>query len=115
MIKALVRTGHDARPLAVTLVTRSALATYDTEPTAPAHAGLHGLFGSLGQEYTNWSVRRTDLDTADPAEDLAGTSGPRGERHPGAPRPASGWSGAGCRSSPAPNKGTRTGKAVSTS
>ncbi|MEV5203142.1 SDR family NAD(P)-dependent oxidoreductase [Streptomyces sp. NPDC053720] len=70
MIKALVRTGHDARPLAVTLVTRSALATYDTEPTAPAHAGLHGLFGSLGQEYTNWSVRRTDLDTADPAEDL---------------------------------------------
>ncbi|WP_406003970.1 SDR family NAD(P)-dependent oxidoreductase [Streptomyces sp. NBC_00987] len=70
MIKALVRTGHDARPLAVTLVTRSALATYDTEPTAPAHAGLHGLFGSLGQEYTNWSVRRADLDTADPGADL---------------------------------------------
>ncbi|MFJ1713851.1 SDR family NAD(P)-dependent oxidoreductase [Streptomyces sp. NPDC088260] len=70
MIKALVRTGHDARPLAATLVTRSALATYDTEPTAPAHAGLHGLFGSLGQEYTNWSVRRTDLDTADLPEDL---------------------------------------------
>lgn len=71
MIKALVRTGHDARPLTVTLVTRSALATYDTEPTAPAHAGLHGLFGSLGQEYANWSVRRTDLDTADLPEDLA--------------------------------------------
>ncbi|MFJ4966514.1 SDR family NAD(P)-dependent oxidoreductase [Streptomyces sp. NPDC088729] len=70
MIKALVRTGHDARPLGVTLVTRSALATHDTEPTAPAHAGLHGLFGSLGQEYANWSVRRTDLDTAELPEDL---------------------------------------------
>ncbi|MFB6877490.1 SDR family NAD(P)-dependent oxidoreductase [Streptomyces sp. NPDC056323] len=70
MIKALVRTGHDARPLGVTLVTRGAVATYDTEPTAPAHAGLHGLFGSLGQEYTNWSVRRTDLDSADLPEDL---------------------------------------------
>ncbi|MGW1409041.1 SDR family NAD(P)-dependent oxidoreductase [Streptomyces sp. NPDC002403] len=71
MIKALVRTGHDAQPLALTLVTRSALATHDTEPTAPAHAGLHGLFGSLGQEYTNWSVRRTDLDTADLPEGLS--------------------------------------------
>ncbi|MFJ7193998.1 MULTISPECIES: SDR family NAD(P)-dependent oxidoreductase [unclassified Streptomyces] len=71
MIKALVRTGHDAQALALTLVTRSALATHDTEPTAPAHAGLHGLFGSLGQEYTNWSVRRTDLDTADLPEELS--------------------------------------------
>ncbi|MEE1769452.1 SDR family NAD(P)-dependent oxidoreductase [Streptomyces sp. JV185] len=71
MIKALVRTGHDAQALTLTLVTRSTLATYDTEPTAPAHAGLHGLFGSLGQEYTNWSVRRTDLDTADLPEELS--------------------------------------------
>ncbi|MEV6074719.1 SDR family NAD(P)-dependent oxidoreductase [Streptomyces sp. NPDC052069] len=70
MVKALVRTGHDARPLVVTLVTRRALATYDTESTAPAHAGLHGLFGSLGREYAHWSVRRTDLDTPDLPEDL---------------------------------------------
>ncbi|MFJ2132669.1 SDR family NAD(P)-dependent oxidoreductase [Streptomyces sp. NPDC087845] len=70
MIKALIRTGHDARPLAITLVTRRALATHDTEPTAPAHAGLHGLFGSLAHEYAHWSVHRTDLDTATPPADL---------------------------------------------
>ncbi|MEU0841673.1 SDR family NAD(P)-dependent oxidoreductase [Streptomyces sp. NPDC005962] len=71
MIKALVRTGHDARPLVLTLVTHRALATHDTESTAPAHAGLHGLFGSLGHEFANWSVRRTDLDTADVPEALS--------------------------------------------
>ncbi|MCX4966615.1 SDR family NAD(P)-dependent oxidoreductase [Streptomyces sp. NBC_00654] len=75
MIKALVRTGHDARPLTVTLITRRAMATYDSEPAAPAHAGLHGLFGSLGQEYANWSVRRIDLDTTDLPEDLAALPG----------------------------------------
>ncbi|MFF9398978.1 SDR family NAD(P)-dependent oxidoreductase [Streptomyces sp. NPDC014744] len=70
LIKALLRTGHDARPLGITLVTRRALATYDTEPTAPAHAGLHGLFGSLGHEYTHWSVHRTDLGTTTLPGDL---------------------------------------------
>ncbi|MEU7163984.1 SDR family NAD(P)-dependent oxidoreductase [Streptomyces morookaense] len=62
MIKALVRTGHDARPLGITLVTRRALVTHTGEDVRPAHAGLHGLFGSLGREYTHWTVRRTDLD-----------------------------------------------------
>lgn len=73
--KALVRTGHDARGLRITLVTRRALATYDDEPTAPAHAGLHGFFGSLAQEYANWSVRRADLDTAELPDDLLALPG----------------------------------------
>ncbi|MEV4922760.1 SDR family NAD(P)-dependent oxidoreductase [Streptomyces roseoverticillatus] len=62
MIKALVRTGHDARPLGITLVTHRALPTHAHEDIRPAHAGLHGLFGSLGREHTNWTVRRVDLD-----------------------------------------------------
>ncbi|MET9414603.1 SDR family NAD(P)-dependent oxidoreductase [Streptomyces klenkii] len=70
MIKALVRTGHDARPLGITLVTHRALATHAHEDIRPAHAGLHGLFGSLGREYTNWTVRRTDLDGTDWPTDL---------------------------------------------
>ncbi|MER5408927.1 SDR family NAD(P)-dependent oxidoreductase [Streptomyces sp. NPDC002769] len=61
MIKSLLRTDHDRRPLSITLVTRHALATHTNERPRPAHAGLHGLFGSLAQEYTNWSVRRVDL------------------------------------------------------
>ncbi|MYR11741.1 SDR family NAD(P)-dependent oxidoreductase, partial [Streptomyces sp. SID724] len=77
--KALVRTGHDARPLRITLVTRRALATYDDEPTAPAHAGLHGFFGSLAQEYANWSVRRADLDTDELPHDLLALPGRTGD------------------------------------
>ncbi|ARZ71657.1 polyketide synthase [Streptomyces albireticuli] len=70
MIKALVRTGHDARPLGITLVTHRALATHAHEDVRPAHAGLHGLFGSLGREYTHWTVRRVDLDGTDWPADL---------------------------------------------
>ncbi|MER5555528.1 SDR family NAD(P)-dependent oxidoreductase [Streptomyces sp. NPDC002793] len=77
-VKALIRTGHDARQLGITLVTRRTLATHDIELTAPAHAGLHGLFGSLGQEYANWSVRRADLDTAELPDDLLALPGHSG-------------------------------------
>ncbi|PAU45221.1 SDR family NAD(P)-dependent oxidoreductase, partial [Streptomyces albireticuli] len=70
MVKALVRTGHDARPLGITLVTHRALATHAHEDVHPAHAGLHGLFGSLGREYTHWTVRRVDLDGTDWPADL---------------------------------------------
>ncbi|WP_240351255.1 SDR family NAD(P)-dependent oxidoreductase [Streptomyces olivoreticuli] len=70
MIKALVRTGHDARPLGITLVTHRALATHAHEDVSPAHAGLHGLFGSVGLEHTHWTVRRVDLDGTDWPTDL---------------------------------------------
>jgi hypothetical protein len=70
MVKALLRTRHDARPLGLTLVTRRAVPAHATDEIRPAHAGLHGLFGSLAQEYPNWTVRRLDLDgdTAWPAD-----------------------------------------------
>ncbi|WP_416970861.1 SDR family NAD(P)-dependent oxidoreductase [Streptomyces sp. 4F14] len=72
MVKALLSTGADARPLGVTLVTQSALATYPGEATRPAHAALHGLFGSLENEYGHWSVRRVDLDHLDDMDGLSG-------------------------------------------
>ncbi|MFE7277378.1 SDR family NAD(P)-dependent oxidoreductase [Streptomyces sp. NPDC057623] len=76
MVKALLRAGGDARSLGVTLVTRRALATYAGEATRPAHAALHGLFGSLEREYGHWTVRRVDLDeTAELADIPARTSG----------------------------------------
>ncbi|MFF2945451.1 SDR family NAD(P)-dependent oxidoreductase [Streptomyces niveus] len=62
VIKALLRVGYDARALGITLVTRGALATHAVEETRPAHAGLHGLFGSLAREYTRWTVRRVDIE-----------------------------------------------------
>ncbi|MEE6265608.1 SDR family NAD(P)-dependent oxidoreductase [Streptomyces diastatochromogenes] len=70
MIKGLLRAEYDRRPLGITLVTRWALATHPAEPASPAHAGLHGLFGSLAQEYPNWTVRRADLADDPWPEDL---------------------------------------------
>ncbi|MGW1784018.1 SDR family NAD(P)-dependent oxidoreductase [Streptomyces sp. NPDC002143] len=73
MVKALLRADGGTRSLGITLLTRSALATYPGEATRPAHAGLHGLFGSLEREYGHWTVRRVDLDeAAETAEALAG-------------------------------------------
>ncbi|WP_406012013.1 SDR family NAD(P)-dependent oxidoreductase [Streptomyces sp. NBC_00984] len=71
MIKALVGAGYDARPLGITLITTRALATHALDPVQPAHAGLHGLFGSLGREYPQWTVRRVDLDGPEWPADLA--------------------------------------------
>ncbi|MFJ2867945.1 SDR family NAD(P)-dependent oxidoreductase [Kitasatospora sp. NPDC087314] len=70
MIKALIGAGYDARPLGITLVTTRALATHADDPVQPAHAGLHGLFGSLGREYAQWTVRRVDLDGPEWPADL---------------------------------------------
>ncbi|MFJ2811696.1 SDR family NAD(P)-dependent oxidoreductase [Kitasatospora sp. NPDC087271] len=70
LIKALIGAGYDARPLGITLVTTRALATHADDPVQPAHAGLHGLFGSLGREYEQWTVRRVDLDGPDWPADL---------------------------------------------
>ncbi|GAB7028627.1 hypothetical protein JCM4914_00880 [Streptomyces platensis subsp. malvinus] len=64
LVKALLLTGHDARSLGLTLVTRGALATHPGEVTRPAHAGLHGLFGAIEREYGHWTVRRVDFDNA---------------------------------------------------
>ncbi|WP_424216094.1 SDR family NAD(P)-dependent oxidoreductase (plasmid) [Streptomyces sp. BI20] len=61
-VKALLATGHETRPLGVTLVTRGALPGRADEAPRPAQAALHGLFGSLEQEYGHWTVRRVDLD-----------------------------------------------------
>ncbi|MGW1190766.1 SDR family NAD(P)-dependent oxidoreductase [Streptomyces sp. NPDC002559] len=65
MVKALLLTGQGARPLGVTLITRGAQATHPAEEIRPAQAALHGLFGSLAQEYRHWEVRRFDLGTTD--------------------------------------------------
>ncbi|MFJ5034433.1 SDR family NAD(P)-dependent oxidoreductase [Streptomyces sp. NPDC088560] len=70
VIKALLRAGYDAHPLGITLVTQQCLVTHPREEVRPAHAGLHGLFGSLGREYTNWTVRGVDLDSAAWPDDL---------------------------------------------
>ncbi|MDI2032026.1 SDR family NAD(P)-dependent oxidoreductase, partial [Saccharopolyspora sp. TS4A08] len=65
MLKALLRAGSDSRELGITLLTRRAVPTCPDDPVEPAHAGLHGLFGSTAREYPHWQVRRADIEGAD--------------------------------------------------
>ncbi|MGW1131212.1 SDR family NAD(P)-dependent oxidoreductase [Streptomyces griseoluteus] len=62
LLKALLELGYDRRPLDITLVTERALRVRRTDVVHPAHAGLHGLLGSVAKEYPGWTVRLADLD-----------------------------------------------------
>ncbi|AQW31032.1 SDR family NAD(P)-dependent oxidoreductase [Ralstonia syzygii subsp. celebesensis] len=74
LIKALLVLAFDQRPLAWTVMTRSALTVFGeadshhqavTEPVAPAHASVHGLIGVMAKEYSHWRVRLVDLPAGD--------------------------------------------------
>ncbi|MBB4730090.1 SDR family NAD(P)-dependent oxidoreductase [Xanthomonas arboricola] len=65
LLKALLALDHGTRPLAWTIVTFQALHVHEGEAIAPAHAGVHGLAGSLAKEFPHWSLRL--LDCADDA------------------------------------------------
>ncbi|MFE1429889.1 SDR family NAD(P)-dependent oxidoreductase [Streptomyces fungicidicus] len=61
-LKALLTLGYGRRPLHVTVVTERALRVRRTDVADPAHAGLHGLLGSVAKEYPAWTVGLADLD-----------------------------------------------------
>ncbi len=64
IIKALLELGYASRDLAFTVVTRNAFAVLPDDLVEPAHAGVHGLIGSLAQEYEHWNIRLLDLDSS---------------------------------------------------
>nr|QUJ23688.1 PKS [Streptomyces sp.] len=61
-LKALLTLGYGRRPLNVTVVTERTLRVRRTDVVDPAHAGLHGLLGSVAKEYPGWTVSLADLD-----------------------------------------------------
>jgi short-subunit dehydrogenase len=61
-LKAVLSLGYGRRPLAVTAVTENAVPVLRHDQVDPTHAGLHGLLGSVAQEYPGWQVRLADLD-----------------------------------------------------
>ncbi|TDC95427.1 SDR family NAD(P)-dependent oxidoreductase [Saccharopolyspora aridisoli] len=75
MFKALLLAGFDSRDLGITLLTRRAVPTCPDDPVEPAHAGLHGLFGSAAREYPHWQVRRADVDGDEWPADLTALPG----------------------------------------
>jgi len=65
LIKALLALGYGTRDLTWTVVTRNCQPVLAGEDLSPVHAGLHGLIGSMAQEYANWHIRLVDLGDDD--------------------------------------------------
>jgi NAD(P)-dependent dehydrogenase (short-subunit alcohol dehydrogenase family)/SAM-dependent methyltransferase len=64
LVKTLLAQGYRSRLLGLTVLTRAVQAVYSWEETQPAHAGIHGLLGSLAKEYPLWNIRIVDLPPA---------------------------------------------------
>jgi acyl transferase domain-containing protein/aryl carrier-like protein/SAM-dependent methyltransferase len=60
VVKGLLDGGAGDRSLALTVVTTGCVSVRG-ERVVPAHAGVHGLVGSLAQEFPHWRVRLLDL------------------------------------------------------
>ncbi|MBV9225433.1 MAG: SDR family NAD(P)-dependent oxidoreductase, partial [Acidobacteriaceae bacterium] len=81
LIQALLRLGYGARKLSWTVITSQAQAIRASEIPNPAHAGVHGLIGSMAKEYPDWKIRLIDFEAnSDYSFDLAFTvpSDPKG-------------------------------------
>ncbi|KPC60798.1 hypothetical protein ADL29_27455, partial [Streptomyces chattanoogensis] len=82
LVKALLADGADARELGLTLVTRQTRRLPGDTSANPAHAGVHGLAGTLAKEYPHWRIRVADIEADAPLPWpalLALPTDPRGE------------------------------------
>jgi acyl transferase domain-containing protein/ubiquinone/menaquinone biosynthesis C-methylase UbiE/acyl carrier protein len=77
LIKSLLAEGYGDRPLAWTVITTGTQAVHAEETASPAHAGVHGLIGSMAKEQTDWDVRLIDLPSSGswPWRDLLALAG----------------------------------------
>jgi polyketide synthase PksM len=62
LAKALLALDYAHRTLRWTLVVRGTQAVTPGDAVAPAHAGIVGLAGSLGNEYPDWEIGVRDVD-----------------------------------------------------
>lgn len=72
VIKAMLALGCGKKKLDWSVWTVRSQAVRPTDAVFAAHAGIHGLLGSLAKEYSNWSIRAADLEDAQhiPADEL---------------------------------------------
>jgi len=61
LIKAMLVAGYGDRALTWTVLTTGVESIHLNEQAHPAHASVHGLMGSLANEYAAWTVRLMDL------------------------------------------------------
>lgn len=62
IMKALLRLGYGQRDLNWSLVTIQSQAVNEQDSISPAHAGMHGLAGTMAKEYPGWQVRILDME-----------------------------------------------------
>ncbi|MFC9161974.1 SDR family NAD(P)-dependent oxidoreductase [Streptomyces fungicidicus] len=62
LAKALLSLGYDKRDLEWTALTVRSQGVVGTDRVDPAHAGVHGLLGSLSKENPRWRVRLADVE-----------------------------------------------------
>jgi acyl transferase domain-containing protein/NAD(P)-dependent dehydrogenase (short-subunit alcohol dehydrogenase family)/SAM-dependent methyltransferase len=61
LVKALLAAGHGDRALTLTVLTTGVEAVHANGRMNPTHASVHGLMGSVANEYAGWRVRVMDL------------------------------------------------------
>lgn len=62
LIKAFLQLKYGGQPLEWTLVTVQSQPIHSCDPLKTAHAGVHGLAGSMAKEYPGWQIRAVDLE-----------------------------------------------------
>ncbi|MEQ7681104.1 non-ribosomal peptide synthetase [Bacillus ayatagriensis] len=60
VIKAMLALGYGSKRISLTAVTIKTQSVQPADIIDPAHAGIHGLIGSLAKEYPNWQTRLID-------------------------------------------------------
>ena len=60
-VKHMLHCGLDTKSIRWTIVTRGGALVIPGEAVTPAHAGLHGLVGSVSKEMPEWSFKTLDL------------------------------------------------------
>lgn len=60
VIKAMLALGYGGKRISLTAVTIKTQSVQPADIIDPAHAGIHGLVGSLAKEYPNWQTRLID-------------------------------------------------------
>nr|WP_280146078.1 SDR family oxidoreductase [Bacillus amyloliquefaciens]MDH3090177.1 SDR family oxidoreductase [Bacillus amyloliquefaciens] len=60
VIKAMLALGYGGKRISLTAVTIKTQSVQPDDTIDPAHAGIHGLVGSLAKEYPSWQTRLID-------------------------------------------------------
>ncbi len=78
IIKAMLSLDYGTKDMTWTLITTQTQSVQDADRVNPTHAGVHGLAGSLVEEYPHWNIQLFDMEEGDdwPIEEMFSLSYP---------------------------------------